>query len=105
MKNQNQNPKPQRQKYTPEQRENARRYYLRGLYLPEISKIMDIPVRTLEKWQSAEKWTLIKECPEIKKRAYDLRKSGNTVKQVSDILNISPTTIWRYCNDARNEKR
>lgn len=104
MKKQKQVLKAKRQNYTPEQRENARKYYLRGLYIPEISKLMDIPTRTLEKWQQSGKWTLIKDCPEIKKRVYELRNSGHTVKQVSEMLNLSPTTIWRYCNIVRNEK-
>lgn len=105
MKKQKQDLKAKRKIYTPDQRESARKYYLRGLYIPEISKIMDIPVRTLEKWQQSGKWTLIKDCPEIKNRVYELRKSGHTVKQVSEMLNISSTTIWRYCNKVRNEKK
>lgn len=93
-----------RNTYTAEQREEARKLYLRGLFLPEISKIMDIPKRTLEKWQSSEKWTLLKECPEVKKRAYDLKRGGYKIREIAEMLHVSTVTVWRYIKTYENEK-
>lgn len=92
-----------RQCYTAEQRENARKMYLRGLYLAEIGVLLSIPVRTLEKWQTGEKWTLLKDCTEIKIRAFELKRSGRTAKQVAEILKINPSTVWRYIKAYQNE--
>lgn len=94
----------ERRKYNSEHREEARKLYLRGLFLPEISKLMDIPKRTLEKWQLTEKWTLLKECPEVKKRAYDLKQSGYTTKKIAEMLDVSTVTVWRYTKAYEKEK-
>ena len=94
----------ERRKYNSEHREEARKLYLRGLFLPEISKLMDIPKRTLEKWQLTEKWTLLKECPEVKKRAYDLKQSGYTTKKIAEMLDVSTVTVWRYIKAYEKEK-
>ncbi len=93
-----------RKRYTAEQREKARKYYLRGLYLPEINKLMDIPIRTLEKWQRLEKWTLLKETPEIKKRAFELSQGGYSYKKIAELLQISTVTVWRYCKEVKNQR-
>lgn len=90
--------------YTAKQREEARRLYLRGLYLPEISILLDIPKRTLENWQSSEKWTLLKECPEVKKRAYDLKAGGYMNKEIAEMLDVSTVTVWRYIKAYEKEK-
>lgn len=90
--------------YTANQREDARKLYLRGLFLPEISKLLDIPQRTLENWQSSEKWTRLKETPEVKKRAYDLKQNGYQTKQIAEMLDVSTVTVWRYIKTYENEK-
>lgn len=90
--------------YTAEQRENARKMYLRGLYLTEIAILLSIPVRTLEKWQTGEKWTLLKDCPDIKKRAFELKQSGRTAKRIAEILKIDPSTVWRYIKAYQSEQ-
>jgi len=77
-------PAPTRQTYTADQREAARKMYLRGLYLTEISVLLQIPVRTLEKWQTAEKWTLLKGGEEIHKRAFEMKQSGKTAVPTFD---------------------
>lgn len=93
-----------RNNYTANQREDARKLYLRGLFLPEISKLLDIPQRTLENWQSSEKWTVLKETPEVKKRAYDLKRNGYQTKQIAEMLDVSTVTVWRYIKTYEDEK-
>jgi uncharacterized protein YjcR len=86
----------QRNKYNVEHREKARKYYLMGLNLHEVSKLLDgCPVRTLEKWQQAEKWT------ELKK----LFESGKTYLEIADLLKIGYTTVWRYLKQARKAEK
>ncbi len=97
-------PKPTRQTYTADQREQARRMYLRGLYLTEISVLLQIPVRTLEKWQTAEKWTLLKGGEEIHKRAFEMKQSGKTAIEIAKILNINRATVFKWIKAYKNEQ-
>ena len=86
-----------RNTYTPEQREKALKYYLLGLNMNEISKLLDgLPIRQLEKWQMLYQWTALKNCKPIKQRALELKQSGKSLKEISEILKISRITIWRY---------
>lgn len=97
-----QNEARQRNKYSLEQKEQARKYYLMGLNLHEISKLLDnCPVRTLEKWQLADKWTEYKQPGNIKIKCMELKDSGKTYAEISKMLKISPVTVWRYIIEAR----
>ncbi|MDD4992151.1 MAG: helix-turn-helix domain containing protein [Paludibacter sp.] len=90
-----------RNSYSADQREKARKYYLMGLNMQEISKLMDgLPVRTLEKWQTVEQWTALKNCKPIKQRALELKKAGRTMQEISETLKISRVTAWRYIKNA-----
>jgi uncharacterized protein YjcR len=96
----------QRNKYNVEHREKARKYYLMGLNLHEVSKLLDgCPVRTLEKWQQAEKWTELKKPENIKLRAKELFESGKTYLEIADLLKIGYTTVWRYLKQARKAEK
>lgn len=86
-----------RNTYTSEHKEKALKYYLLGLNLFEISKLTDIPERTLQKWQTKERWVKFKETDNLKEKAVNLKKAGIANKQISEILKISTTTVWRYC--------
>lgn len=90
-----------RKKYTIEQKDQARKYYLMGLNLHDISKLLDnCPVRTLEKWQLSEKWTELKQPENIKLRALELSESGKSYSEIAEILKISRVTVWRYIKQA-----
>jgi uncharacterized protein YjcR len=93
-----------RQKHNAETRDKARKMYLRGLYLTEISVLCNVPLRTLEKWQTAEKWTLLTNTPEIKRRAYELSKGGRTYRQIAELLKINTVTVWRYIKTYENKQ-
>lgn len=93
-----------RQKYTANDRIEAKRYYLIGLNLQEISKLLDnIPIRTLENWQTADKWTALKGVENIKKQALNLSEAGKTYTEIAEMLKISRVTVWRYIKEAQNE--
>ncbi|MFS4470048.1 hypothetical protein [Chryseobacterium sp. T20] len=83
--------------YSTIDKEKSRKYYLLGLSLNEVSKLMDIPERTLQKWQQKEGWVKYKETYILKAKAIDLKQSGFSNKQIAGILKISCTTVWRYC--------
>ena len=92
----------QRNKYTFGDRATAKRYYLMGLNLQEVSKLMDgVPVRTLEKWQQSEKWTAIKEVQPLKLRALELHEAGRSYNEIAETLKISRVTVWRYLKEAK----
>ena len=93
-----------RTRYTTEQKELARKYYLMGLNLHEVSKLLDgCPVRTLEKWQQAEKWTELKQAENIMVRALELHRAGRSYKQIAEMLKISRATVWRYLKGAKSQ--
>lgn len=92
----------QRNKYTLEQKESAKKYYLMGLNLSEISKLLDgCPVRTLEKWQLADKWTDLKAPENIKHKAKELHDSGKSYNEIAEILKVNRVTVWRYIKQAK----
>ena len=97
--------KKQRLTYTLDDKASAKRYYLIGLTLKEISKLINAPVRTLEKWQTTENWKQLRETKTIHTKALDLYLSGKTYKEISKLLNISTATVWRYLNTAKNERK
>ncbi len=93
-----------RNTYTAEQREKALKYYLMGLNMEEISKLLDgCPVRTIEKWQAVGQWTNLKNCKPVKLRALELKNSGKTMKEICSILKISSVTVWRYIKQAKEK--
>lgn len=92
----------QRNKYTAEHREKARRYYLMGLNLQEISKLLDnAPVRTIEKWQIKEQWTALRETTPIKERVLSLQRAGRSYSEIAEILKINRVTVWRWLKQAK----
>ncbi|MBV6881842.1 hypothetical protein NG800_018305 [Epilithonimonas ginsengisoli] len=50
-----------KRKYSLYERDKSRKYYLLGLNLQEVSKLMDIPKKTLEKWQQKYSWKDLKD--------------------------------------------
>lgn len=95
----------QRNKYTEEQKKEAKKYYLMGLGLPEVSKLLDgCPVRTLEKWQQSEKWTELKNAENIKHRTKELYESGRSYSEIAEMLEISRVTVWRYIKQAKKNQ-
>lgn len=82
--------------YTEAIRDKSKRYYLLGLNLTEVSKLTDVPAKTLEKWQQKYKWSALRKPDYIKTLAKELKKSGIQTKKISEILKISTTTVWRY---------
>ncbi len=93
-------PKPRNQ-YTAEHRSEARRYYLIGLNLHEISKILDgIPIRTLENWQTLDQWTKLKGIENIKLQVVRLKEGGKSLNEIAEMLKIHRVTVWRYIKEA-----
>lgn len=48
-----------RKSYTLDDKAKAKKYYLIGLSILEIGKMIDAPFRTVEKWYIAENWKRI----------------------------------------------
>lgn len=92
-------------KFKKEDRENALRYYLIGLNMYEISKLLDVSVRTLESWQKVESWTEKKQGKQIEKKAFEMfTVQKMKIKDIASILNKSVPTINRYLKEVRNER-
>ena len=94
--------KKQRNTYTLEDKAKAKKYYLIGLSILEIGKMIDAPFRTVEKWYIAENWKSQRETTPIKTKANDLFCSGLNYEQIAKALNKSKSTISRYLKEVRN---
>lgn len=96
-------PPKKRKTYSLDEKANAKRLYLIGLTLLEISKVVNAPVRTVEKWQIADNWKSERETTAVHQKALDMFNSGKTQSEISKTLNKSVPTIARYIKKARNE--
>ena len=94
-----------RKTYTLDEKANAKRLYLIGLTLFEISKIIEAPVRTIEKWQISANWKSQRETTAVHQKALDLFNNGRTQSQIAETLKKSVPTIARYLKKARNENK
>ncbi len=96
-------PKQTRQHYTADTKAEARALYLRGLRIEEIGKFLNIPKKTLEKWQTADRWTDYKtETTEKEKRAYELRKAGKSANEIAHLFNTHKQTIYKWIRKYKN---
>lgn len=103
MKNTKKKPVQPRNRYTADDKAKARKYYLMGLNLQEIGLLLGgCPVRTLEKWQTAEKWTQFKQLENIEIKAYELHQAGKSYSEIATMLSISTVTVWRYICKVRD---
>lgn len=93
--------KKQRNTYTLENKAKAKKYYILGLPLSDIAKIVDAPVRTVEKWYISENWRELRENKTIHTKALELYLNGHTYKEIANLFNISTATVWRYLNHAK----
>lgn len=95
-----------RSNHTLDEKEKARKYYLMGLNLTEISKLLDgCSVRTLEKWQQAERWAEMRQIENIKVKALELYNNGKTYEEIERLLLISRVTVWRYIKEASETQK
>lgn len=92
-----------RNKYSIEDKEKARKYYIMGLNLKEISKLLDgCPVRTLEKWQQSGNWTILKKSENTHFKVLEMAEAGKSYTKIAEILKISRVTVWRHIKRAKN---
>lgn len=88
------------------EREKAIRYYILGLTLPEISKLLDgIPIRTLEKWQLSDKWTELRNPENIRDKVLQLFESGKSRKRIAEIVGRGESTVYRWIKEAKEAKQ
>lgn len=94
-----------KRKFSLEDKDNALRYYVMGLNLNEISKLLDVSVRTLEGWRKDFHWTTKKESKQKEKKALELFEVNKmTIKEIASFFNKSVPTINRYLKDARQQQ-
>lgn len=93
-------------RHTKEDKEKAARYYILGLNLIEISKLLDgIPVRTLEKWQLSDKWTELRNPENIRDKVLQLFESGKSRKRIAEIVGRGESTVYRWIKEAKESKQ
>ena len=103
-KKKKQKPTVHRVRHNKNDKEKAAKYYIMGLTLPEISKLLNnAPVRTLEKWQLSEKWTSLRSCSNLQQQVLRLYEAGKSRKQISQLVNRNESTVYRWIKKARLE--
>ena len=92
--------------HSQDEKMKALRYFIIGLNLEEISKLMDIKVRTLEDWQSRYKFISYKRTTlDINKKAYELQSSGKSLVDIAKVFDCSTRTISRYILEYKKENK
>lgn len=84
-----------RKKYIQLDKDQARKYYVIGLNLFEISKLLNIPYKTLEKWQQKFEWKKMRSDNLLYFLINELSDKGLHSSEICSVLKISPTTFWR----------
>lgn len=98
-------PKPTIVKHSLEKRAMARKYYLMGLTMAEVGKLIDCSPRTIEKWKITEQWAKLKDVPNLESRVIELYEGGYTYAEIIDLMKISKPTIWRILKAANKLKK
>ena len=57
--------------YPPAIRQKAKNLYIKDITIIDIAKLMEIPLRTLERWQSKDNWV------KARNDAYDISTKNN----------------------------
>lgn len=76
-------------------------YFVLGLNSKEISKLIEIPFRTVQNWIFYGKWKTYRKAPNLITIAKDYHKKGYSRKTIANIMNISPNTVskWVHSKD------
>jgi len=86
---------------TPEIKKKAFSYYALGLTAFEVAKLLDLNPRTVQKWQTEQKWTQKLNPNSLKDKCLEMQNKGMTYVQISEILQISKSTVNRYIKEAK----
>lgn len=82
-------------KHNEDIKEIAFKYFCKGLNSKEIGKLLDISYRTIQSWMLANKWKLKIKATSIDEKILQLKKKGYSYSQISKLLLISKTTIYK----------
>lgn len=82
----------------------AYRYYVMGLNCQEIGKLLDLSVRTIERYMQAGGWKEATNGKTIEAKAYELHESGKTYAEVAKVLRVSKGTVFNYLKRYRANK-
>jgi DNA-binding CsgD family transcriptional regulator len=82
----------------------AYRYYVMGLNCQEIGKLLDLSVRTIERYMQTGGWKEATNGKGIEAKAYELHESGKTYAEVAKVLQISKGTVFNYLKRYRANK-
>jgi len=94
-----------RNKIDIETKQKAFSYFAKGLTCKEISKLIGIPFRTIQNWQTVDKWNDKLNPLNIQNRCFELKKKGNTIKEIANLLNISVSSVQRYIKSAKEAQK
>ena len=90
-----------RLKIDKETKDKAFLYYVKGLTCKEVAKLLDLSFRTVQNWQSLEKWTEKLNPDSIKNKCFELKTKGISYKEIAKMFSISVSTVQRYVNESK----
>lgn len=90
---------------TKEIKDKAFYYYAKGLTCKEVAKLLDLSFRTVQNWQTEEKWTEKLNPNSIKEKCFELKKKGMSYKEVSKMFKISVSSVQRYVSEVKKTEK
>ena len=76
-----------------------------GLTAAEVAKLLDLNVRTVQKWQTEQQWTQKLNPNSVKSKCLEMQNKGMTYTQIAEIMQISKPTVYRYLKEAKTENQ
>jgi len=84
-----------RSKKNVELRQKAFKYhYLNGLNSKEISKILDVSFRTVQKWSLLDNWKAQKQADHQDRKVWELKQKGFSYIEICEKLGICRATAY-----------
>lgn len=79
-------------------------YHLRGLTARETAKLIDVSIRTVQRWASEYRFKEKAHPDTLQQRATQLHEQGFTYREIAATIRKSRTTVYNYLKETRKAK-
>jgi uncharacterized protein YjcR len=85
-------------------KEQAFKYYLKGLTFAEIGKLLDISPRTIERYSQDDKWKEKASDSTRLNRVQELYQKGFSYLEIAGKVGISRSTVYNYLKASNSQQ-